>query len=88
MTTRCGINTIVNSITKERYVGQAVDIEENWRTHIQELNAGNHGSEQLQKAWDEYGSDNFTFVVLKECEREDLDWFEHMAVEDGAEYNH
>jgi group I intron endonuclease len=88
MTKKCGIYAIVNSITKERYVGKSIDIEEKWRAHIQELDAGSHISPTLQQAWDEYGADNFLFLVLKECEKEVLDWFEHMAVEDGADYSH
>lgn len=47
------------------YIGSAVDIVRRWRKHKYALNDGTHRNQYLQRAWDKYGSDNFSFIVLE-----------------------
>jgi group I intron endonuclease len=53
-----------------QYVGSAKDIVARWSMHRHELNQRKHHSRYLQRAWDKYGSDAFTFCILEECEPE------------------
>lgn len=62
----CGIYLIVNLITNKFYVGSAIDIEARWRTHNYDLNKNQHHSPRLQNAYNKYGADNFSCVVLEE----------------------
>lgn len=55
---------IVNNINGKRYVGRTNNIEKRWKRHITELNNHNHHSIYLQRAWDKYGEENFTFNII------------------------
>lgn len=63
-----GIYAIVNLINDRVYVGQAVDILHRFNEHKWMLNSNIHTNSHLQSAWNKYGSDNFEFMVLEECD--------------------
>jgi len=73
-----GIYKITNKITNECYIGQSVDIEKRWENHKRLLKRNHHryeGSKQksvLQNAWNKYGEDNFEFIIIEECSKEEL----------------
>lgn len=68
-----GIYAIVNDVTSTRYVGSSVDIDNRWRGHITDLRRNKHHCVYLQRAWDKYGQDAFSFIVLQEVtERAEL----------------
>lgn len=46
------------------YVGSSVSVERRWSQHKCDLSAGIHHSWKLQKAWDEYGSEHFSFEMI------------------------
>lgn len=60
-----GIYKIINNINDKYYVGSSNNIYKRWKYHKQDLNRGNHRSQYLQRAWNKYGEDNFTFVVTE-----------------------
>lgn len=62
-----GIYAIKNTITNQYYVGQSSNIDARFRSHKYSLNNGNHSNPSLQKSYDEYGEDNFEFMVLENC---------------------
>lgn len=73
-TTICGIYKITDQITKEAYIGQSVNIANRWKDH---LKAGigataASSSNQLYAAIKRDGIENFSFELLEECNREDL----------------
>lgn len=73
-----GIYCICNIATNEYYVGQSIDLYKRIGEHIRKLRNGEHkythgGITLLQKAWNEYGENNFRFRVLETCEKELLD---------------
>lgn len=82
-----GIYQIVHIETGRRYVGQAKHIARRWKEHRRDLNAGRHTSRHLQRAWNKYGSEAFTFSVLEACDCTDLDEREQFHLDQGADFN-
>lgn len=46
------------------YIGSAVNIRKRWNTHKSALRIGMHRSLHMQRAWNKYGEDAFTFSVI------------------------
>ena len=69
-----GIYKITNLINQKSYIGQAVDIESRFRQHkTTAYNEKSHNYEYpLYRAIRKYGLENFSFEVLEECLRSDL----------------
>jgi len=65
-----GIYQIRNKINKKIYIGSAINIVERWQRHVRLLNRNKHTNKHLQSAWNKYGSENFEFTILEECEKE------------------
>lgn len=42
-----------------------------FRKHKRLLRLGNHHSRYLQRSWDKYGEDSFSFIIIQECLPED-----------------
>lgn len=85
-----GVYRILNSVNGKMYVGGAyVSLERRKKTHFDELRAGVHGNEHLQRAWDKYGEEVFAFEVLERCRPEDVEnreqyWLDHYNPTDDA----
>ena len=75
-----GIYLITNMVNGKIYVGQAVDIEKRWGYHKAKLNGGYHSNKHLQRAWNKYGADSFSFTVLTECAEEQLNTMEEYFI--------
>lgn len=54
---------IVNNVNGKCYVGSSVKVKSRWKTHLKELAAGRHHSSKLQRAWNKYGPDAFSFEI-------------------------
>ena len=50
------------------YIGSAVNIKGRWAVHVCLLKANKHHSIKLQRAWNKYGGDGFTFSVIEVVE--------------------
>jgi hypothetical protein len=73
-TTKTGIYKITNQKTKECYIGQAVDIATRWKDHAKcGLGIDTPVGNKLYRSMQEFGIQNFSWEVLEECERKDLD---------------
>lgn len=71
--TVCGIYKITNQETKEAYIGQSVDISKRWKDHIKcGLGIDTPTGNKLYKAMQEYGVWNFSWELLEECPKEEL----------------
>lgn len=55
------IESVVNSM---RYYGSARCLDSRWKEHVRDLRRNRHRNGHLQRAWDLYGEDAFTFRVL------------------------
>ena len=69
----CGVYRIVNNINGKMYVGQSINIKARWKDHINTLNRNDSHSVLLQRAWNKYGQENFSFEILELCTEDMLD---------------
>lgn len=60
-----GVYAIVNKVNQKVYIGSSVDVKKRWNLHRKELRNGNHHSQKLQRAWDKYGEQNFSFQMVE-----------------------
>lgn len=73
-TVKTGIYKITNQLTSECYIGQAVDIASRWKEHAKcGLGIDTPAKNKLYKAMIEYGLSHFSWEILEECARADLD---------------
>lgn len=63
-----GIYEIKNVLNGDCYIGSSVDTEDRKRRHFRDLNKQCHHSTILQRAFNKYGSENFKFSIIEECE--------------------
>lgn len=80
--TKMGIYKITNLKTDESYVGQSVDVYKRWTDHCKAgLGIDTPVGNKLYKAMLEYGLENFTFELLCQCSKEQLDEKERYFIE-------
>jgi group I intron endonuclease len=60
------IYRITNKLNGKHYVGQTKDLEKRWKTHVQSAESG--FGHLLHSAIRKYGSTNFEFVLIENCE--------------------
>ena len=71
---KTGIYKITNLDNQMCYVGQAVNIADRWKQHIKRgLGAETPTRNKLYPAMASVGVENFSFEVIEECSREELD---------------
>lgn len=59
------IYKIENIKTKDCYIGSETNNNSRWRQHISRLRHNKHHSIYLQRGFNKYGEDNFTFILLE-----------------------
>ena len=80
--TKMGIYKITNTQTDQSYIGQSVDIYKRWCQHCKAgLGIDTPVGNKLYKAIQEYGLENFTFQLLCQCQKEQLDEKEKYFIE-------
>lgn len=80
--TKMGIYKITNIKTDESYIGQSLQIYKRWTDHCKAgLGIDTPVGNKLYKAMQEYGLENFTFELLCECSKEQLDEKERYFIE-------
>ena len=72
MKNKSGIYMILNTYNNKCYVGSSKNFYTRKQKHFRLLLLNKHHSEHLQKAYNKYGKDKFTFIILEECEIEKL----------------
>ena|SRR3990167_5102291 len=63
-----GIYRIVNQATNRTYIGSGVRIAKRLHDHKKTLIDGTHCNRHLQRAWNKYGEQSFTFEPLLLCD--------------------
>lgn len=70
---KCGIYKITHIDSEKSYIGQSVNIAERYKQHIRRgLGADPITRNKLYPAMNSLGPENFTFSLLEECPREQL----------------
>lgn len=62
-----GIYMIFNHQSFKYYIGSSCNIFKRITTHINELSKNKHHSRVLQRAWNKYGNNSFSFSILELC---------------------
>ena len=71
---RIGIYGILNKINDHIYIGKTgMNFGDRWDSHRALLRGNKHFNQYLQRAWNKYGEENFDFIIIEECNVEDLD---------------
>lgn len=63
-----GIYQIKNKVNGKSYIGSSTRLNKRWKRHLTDLKCNVHHSLALQRAFHKYGSDNFEFNILENCE--------------------
>lgn len=80
--TKMGIYKVTNIKTNQSYIGQSVDIYKRWTDHCKAgLGIDTPVGNKLYKAMQEYGLQNFTFELLSQCDKQQLDEKERYFIE-------
>jgi len=66
MIPQVGIYSIRNKLNNKIYIGSSRNIDQRWYNHKFLLRKGKHHSWRLQKDWNQYGEENFEFLILEE----------------------
>lgn len=64
-----GIYKITNKINQKHYIGQSVNIENRWNKHKSDMYKKSY---PLYLAFNKYGIENFSFEIILECTKEEL----------------
>lgn len=70
---KSGIYEIKCLASGKVYIGQTVDLNRRLKDHLRCLRKGTHHNKYLQRAFDKYGEEYFTFSVLQNCTASELD---------------
>lgn len=81
-----GIYKFTNKINNKSYIGQSVNIEKRKKEHIQNINNYKIDS-TLYQALRKYGIMNFSFEVLEECDKQELNEKEKYWIQYYDSYN-
>lgn len=77
----CGVYKITNNINLKVYIGQSINIINRWKDHVHALNRGDSRCTLLQRAWNKYKEENFSFEILELCTEDKLDEVEIKYIE-------
>ena len=70
-----GLYAITHRESGKQYIGSTNNFLLRWREHRSELRHGCHCNQLLQRAWDKYGEEKFSFDVIMICGVDNLlDW--------------
>jgi group I intron endonuclease len=70
---KCGIYRIADMKTQECYIGQGVDVGKRLTEHIKgTLGIQSIADQYVHRIMAEHGIENWTFELLEECDKDDL----------------
>lgn len=71
-----GIYKIENLINHTVYIGQSINVDARLKTHKRALRKNRHHNELLQNDYNKFGEESFTFNLIQNCEKEQLNELE------------
>ena len=87
----CGIYAIRNTINGKMYVGKSTNVPNRFIRHKTLLKNSKHFNRHLQRSYQKYGKIQFEYVLLEECEKNNLsskeqEWIDKIGI--NGLYNH
>ena len=82
-----GIYMIQNSINNKIYIGKTKDLNKRWKRHKRYLKGNYHYNKNLQEEWNEYGEENFKYIILCKCNEEKLNELEEYYIFELMSYD-
>lgn len=67
---KCGIYVVLNTLNNMFYVGSSTRCWTRWVEHRGALKKQKHRNAHLQNAWNKYGEENFTFLLIENTSNE------------------
>jgi group I intron endonuclease len=74
------VYSIENKVNGKCYIGSTTNPRVRWSKHKGDLNRKKHHSFVLQRAWNKYGENNFSFKVLLQCDKKDKIEYENRCM--------
>jgi len=74
------VYSIENKVNGKCYIGSTTNPRVRWSKHKGDLSRKKHHSFVLQRAWDKYGEENFTFKLLLQCDKKDKIEYENRCM--------
>lgn len=65
------IYQIINNINGKKYIGSTKHPLKRWGQHMYSLDNKTHHNIILQRAWDKYGKENFSFDIIEKVDTND-----------------
>lgn len=78
---------IKNIVTNKWYIGSTCNLHDRMRRHKYYLLNNQHHSSKLQRSFNKYGIDNFDVLILKNCDKLDIDQLINKEIDTIIEYN-
>ena len=76
-----GIYSILNNVNGKQYIGQAYNCRQRKVQHYSDLRCGRHHNPHLQRSFNKYGEDAFSFRILEYCGKSELNGLEEFYIE-------
>lgn len=87
-TNDCGVYEITNNVNGKSYIGSSSAIRRRISDHFRDLRKNRHSNSYLQRAWNKYGEDAFSFRTIILCDPENLLFYEQACLDAlRPEYN-
>ena len=77
----CGVYKITNTVNGKVYIGQSINMKTRWKDHVNSLRRGDSCCTLLQRAWNKYKEESFSFEILEVCSEDELDDVEIKYIE-------
>lgn len=60
-----GVYALFCLMERKYYIGQSKDVHKRWREHKKKLRTSTHENKFLQRAWNKYGEQMFSFFIIE-----------------------
>ena len=68
---KMGVFRITNKANSKVFIGSSLDLTAIWYAQKLQLGMGIHPNKELQKDWNHFGLENFTYEILEELKQSD-----------------